>query len=290
MLKRLFPCLLAFSAVTLTVLAMAEPDAYAQQPDMQAARGHYMAGRKAMDEKRFGDAVKSYVSAYDITKDPSLFKQIADAYYADNKKDEAGVYYRRYLAEAKAAPDAEQVKARIAEIDAKPTEPVTDPDEQPLDPISEPVTDPIADPIADPGSMPPSFSEERGSWKRTAGWISVGVAAVLLTTGAVLGTSAMSREEDIDRLVDFRDPTSGLPKQYAGTIKEDYEDKVEEGDQLNSYASVAFIGAGVFAVAATVFFILNATSDEAAPTAAGTTSTSIFVGPNSAGIMTGWEF
>jgi hypothetical protein len=120
----------------------------------------------------------------------------------------------------------------------------------------------------DATSIPPTpstFVEEESRGWRTAAWVSVGLAAVAVTTGAVLATSAKAREEDVRRLLQSRDPSTGQPRAYTGSVKEDYDSKVDEGDKLNKYSLVAFIGAGAFAVAATVFFIVDAGSGRKAP-------------------------
>jgi tetratricopeptide (TPR) repeat protein len=276
-------------------LVLAAPAHADGKPDMAAAKAHYQAAKAAMTAKDYDTAVKEYIGAYEITKDPSLFKQIAIAYEDGGKNDEAVVYYRRYLAEYTKATDQADVKAKIDQLAPPPASEPTNPP----NPATEPVVDPLGNPGNEPadsnnlpppgGSNPPTFMDESPRWQKTAGWISVGIAAVMLTTGSVLGTSALSREQDLQRLTDFRDATTGEPKQFTGSVKSDYEDKVDEGKKLNTYATVAFIGAGVFAVSATVFFILDATAGKKAEKHA-SVRPSIYLGDRQAGIAAGWEF
>lgn len=104
---------------------------------------------------------------------------------------------------------------------------------------------------------PKSLEEDEPSWQRTAAWSSVGIAIALATTGAVLGLSAASREEDVDNLIEFRD-AEGQPAVYTGATRARYNDLISEGDRLESLAVVAFAASGAAAAAAALFFVLDA--------------------------------
>jgi hypothetical protein len=119
-------------------------------------------------------------------------------------------------------------------------------------------------------------------------WVSVGLAAAAATTGAVLVTSSMSREEDIQRLIDFREPATGLPRVFTGSVMEEYLDKRDQGKSLSQYGTIAFIGAGGFAGLAVLFFILDATRDVESSKPA-TTQITPSVGPDSFGLTVGWS-
>ncbi len=293
MFVRSLICAIAVVAVAL----VAAPAGAQEQPDFDAARRHYLAGKDAHGKADYERAINEYILAYDITKDPSLFKQIAVSYEASGKKTEAVVYYRRYLAEAKAGADADEVKAKVASLEGSAAPPAAAATTQPaavepsLDepPPLPPEPPPSATPAIEPMTVPsPSMMDQGGgSWQRTTGWVSVGLAAIALTTGSVLATSALSREEDLQRLIDFRDPVTMLPREYAGTVKEDYLDKRDEGEKLSKYATVAFIGAGAFTGAAILFFILDATRDTEEPAPAARILPSI--GPDSVGVTLGWS-
>jgi tetratricopeptide (TPR) repeat protein len=275
MLRRLVPWLLLW----MIALAGAHAHAQAKPADYEAAKQHYLAAKDAMGKKDYDGAVQEYLAAYEITKDPSLFKQVAQAYEQAGKKPEAVTYLRRYLTDAKNPPDADAVKKKIEELEpgaaSMPAE--TQPASQPAVPA--------------PETTPPNFLDEGPSWKRTAAWVSVGLAAVFLTTGSVLATSAQSRQQDLQRLIDFRDPSTGLPKVYTGTVAQDYQDKADEGEKLNTYALVAFIGAGVAVGAAAVLFVLDAKSGRKAPAAPERAATiTPYVAPGGAGVVAGWTF
>jgi hypothetical protein len=281
-------------------LLCASTAAWAQdKPDYEAARRHYLAGKEAQTKGDFEGAVRSFILAYDITKDPSLFKQIGTAYEGAGKRTEAMVYYRRYLAEAKPGPDVDDVKKRIAALDAAsaapppqppPPAPATQPPAEPepakLPPERPTVETPAIEPMPPVPPAPAMIDEPGGGWQRAAGWVSVGLAAVAVTTGAVLATSSASREEDIRRLIEFREPGTGLPSRYTGAVRDDYEDKDDEGKKLSRLSSYAFVGAGVLTGAAVVFFVLDATRDVEGPAVTFAPA----IGADGVSAVAGWEF
>ena len=282
----------------LCALASAAGRAGAQgAPDYDAARRHYMAAKEAQGKGDWEAAVRSYILAYDITKDPSLFKQIGQTYEAAGKTPEALVYYRRYLAEAGTAADAEEVRAKVAALGGPPPAaaapaptPATQPAADPEIPEGEPAklppelpAPPELDPVPDVPTPAALFEEPGGSWQRTAAWVTTGLAAVALTTGAVLATSSQGREDDLQRLIDTRDPISRLPLVYTGATRADYEDKVTEGKNLKNLSTIAFVAGGALTGTAIAFFILDATRP------AETVSIAPALTPGGAGIVVGWR-
>src|SRR5262249_459681 len=164
------------------------------------------------------------VQAYDLSKDPAMFKQIGAAYEQGGRGMEAAIYYRRYLNEVAKAPDADEIRKKIEKLDAPPAPPAPPapaPAPPPPPPHAKPPLPRAEPPVApEAPAIPPtptSFVEEESRSWRTAAWISVGLTAIAITTGAVLATSAQAREEDIQRLLDFRDPTTGQPHAYTGS-------------------------------------------------------------------------
>jgi hypothetical protein len=113
----------------------------------------------------------------------------------------------------------------------------------------------------------------------------------LLTTGAVLGLSASSREEDLENLIGFRN-ASGDPARFEGNTQSRYEDLIAEGEDYSTFATVAFIGAGVAAVVATGFFVLDARSGgDANETGASSRSLiPVVTSDGGLGLAAGWEF
>jgi tetratricopeptide (TPR) repeat protein len=252
----------------------ADPAPAAAKPDYEAARRHYQAAKAAEQAGRTDEAVREYTAAYDITKDAKILYSIARVYEAGGDNAKAVAFYRRYLLENPQAKDADMVKAHIAELERRPatatpppptptpTPPPTPttpppPGPPPAPPPDAPPTPPIEEDAPPVDGIEPTFLDEGPRWQRTAAWVSVGLAAVALTTGAVLAESASSRAEDMERLQQFRDPQTQLPAPYAGNVEAAYEDARSEGERLQTYSRAVFIGAGVFTVAAIVFFILD---------------------------------
>ncbi len=257
--------------------------ALAQSRDTEAAKRHYLLGKDALAKKDTDRAVREFVQAYDLSKDPTMFKQIGAAYEAGGRSMEAAIYYRRYLNEVAGATDADEIKKKIEKLDAPPQAQALPPAAAPTPPEAKAPAPPEATAIP---PTPASFIEEESHGWRTAAWVSVGITAIALTTGAVLATSAQAREEDVQRLLDFRDPTTGQPRAYTGSTKTDYDSKVDEGEKLNRYSLIAFIGAGACATAATIFFIVDASSGRKAPDKdKGKASIQPFIGPGTAGVV-----
>jgi tetratricopeptide (TPR) repeat protein len=278
--------------------------AYAQgKPDYAAARKHYMNAQQAEKAGDYDTAVSEYAAAYDITKDAKILYSVAKAYEGGGNKDAAVVYYRRYVNEAKDAKDRDDVKKHITELEGAPATPTPTP--TPPDKGNEVIAPTPPPPAGTPpgaGEEPevtipgqgigdaPALSDGGSRWQRTAGWASVGVAAVLFTTGAVLGVSANSRAEDIDRLETFRDP-QGNPTRYTGNVKADYENAQSDGKNLEKYSIVAFSVAGAAAVAAVIFFAIDPGAPESPEAVSqGHRYFVPVVSQDSVGVAAGWGF
>jgi tetratricopeptide (TPR) repeat protein len=281
------------------------PSAHAQsKPDYAAARKHYMNAQQAEKAGDYDTAVSEYAAAYDITKDAKILYSVAKAYEGGGNKDAAVVYYRRYVNEAKDAKDRDEVKKHITELEGAPTPPPTNPTPPPPDKGNQVIAPTPPAPTGPPPAggetdvvIPgqgigdaPALSDGGSRWQRTAGWASVGVAAVLFTTGAVLGVSANSRAEDIDRLETFRDH-QGNPTRYTGNVKADYENAQSDGKSLEKYSIVAFSVAGAAAVAAVIFFAI----DPGAPESPEAVSQSHryfvpVISQDAVGVAAGWGF
>ncbi len=308
-------------ALGLALLGVSRP-AHAQQPDYERARQAYKKAEAAFAKGEFAIAAREFGVAYEITKDPVLFYKIAEAQEKSGDCDTAMVYYGRYLREAK--PDDEYKKLTQAALKrcgggsaAKPdtsggsatgagsgtgTGAGTDTGTGTTATGGGTATDtgtgggasvtgggsPFGDDDAPP---PPHVTDDEGShWKRTTGWVAVGLTVGLATTGAVLGLSASSRQEDLKNLIDFRS-AQGDPATFEGSIKDKYDNLVDEGQKFDKLSKVAFAAAGGTAIIATVFFILDAKDTPKDETTAmrGHHVTPI-IGAGQVGLGVGWEF
>jgi len=264
------------------------------------AKRRYKAGEVAAQKGDWATAAKEYGVAYDITKDPILFYKIAVAHQQNDDCKSALVYYERYIEEAKPEKKFKQrAEGKIAECKTKLE---ADSSTGGAGDGSETGTDAGDGSAIDAGGGgtqvddgpdttlggggPPAFSDDEPSWKRTAAWASVGAVVTFATVGAVLGLSANSREEDIENLFD----TAGEPERYQGSIKDRYDDLIDEGEKLEKFSYIAFGAAGVAAGAATVFFLLDAGSGSPAERPPGTATIAPRVGPNQIGVAADWSF
>jgi hypothetical protein len=272
--------------------------AAADDGDKNKAREHFISATKAMDAGDYAFAAQQFAIAYEYTKDPVLFYRIGKANDLAGDCQTALVYYKRYMNEAN--PDEEFTKLTNDLIGAcnkklgiddgtGATGTGDDDDDGSGTGIMLPGDDDDAPPPDDP-VKPPSFTDEKPTWKRTAAWVSVGLTVAAVTTGAVLGLSASSREEDIENLISFRD-AQGNPASFDGNTKERYEELIDEGDRLNSLSVVAFGVAGGAAAAAIVFFILDSTSSSGEQqVASGNYITPVVTADGGLGVNAGWSF
>ena len=257
------------------------------------AKEHYQNATKAEKDGRFDDALVELQAALDVTKDPKLFFQLGRVHELSNHLDEAVIAYRRFLNEAKPSPGkAAEVEATIARLEAQRAAATPTPAELP--PPAEAATTETPAAEATPDSLDKLEADDdsgsSGPWMRTAGWVSVGAAAVLLTTGGLLAASASAREDDLNRLSTFRDPQTGQPSVYTGQVREQYEDAHSEGDSFKTYALITFIGAGVATAAAVTFFVLDARHEEAPHHTSQEARLIPAAGPQGGGLTLEWGF
>jgi hypothetical protein len=76
----------------------------------------YQKATRAFDIESYDEAIVAYKQTYELGGDPPMLFDIAQALRLSKHPDEAAVYYRRYLDRAPAAPNRDEVRARIAEL------------------------------------------------------------------------------------------------------------------------------------------------------------------------------
>ena len=76
----------------------------------------YQKATRAFDIESYDEAIVAYKQTYELGGDPPMLYDIAQALRLSKHPDEAAVYYRRYLDRAPAAPNRDEVRARIAEL------------------------------------------------------------------------------------------------------------------------------------------------------------------------------
>jgi hypothetical protein len=268
-------CALAF-AVGLPRVARAD--------DKTDAKQHYQDAEKAMADGKYDVAAEEYGAAYAIMKDPILFYKIGNANLLAGNCDAAVVYFKRYLAEKKPTDSSkEATEDKITQCEGGGSTGTTDTgtgttgttDTGAGDTGSgtgtgtgtgtgaEPDTGTGGGDVDTlPGSddqLAPSFIDQKASWKRSVGWISMGVTVIFGTAGAILAMSSDSREQDVKALDDFRDP-DGNPVPFEGNVSDRYETLVQEGERFNKLSEISFgVAGGALLIGATLL-ILDASS------------------------------
>lgn len=164
--------------LALALLVAARPAAHAETDAEVAARVEALAkeGRALYDDGDYAGAVKRYLEAYQLAPSAGALYNIAFVY--DKKLGEIGLainYYRRYVADPDAEPDAvaratrriEELKALQAQRAAKP--------------------------------------KPASSAQRVAGWVTLGAGGLLVAGGVTFGVLASDAESEFDASRDLEE-------------------------------------------------------------------------------------
>jgi len=263
-----------------------------------AAKAAYIAAKKAESEKDWKTAAKEYGQAYDISRDPILFYNIAFALKQDGNCEFAIIYFKRYLNDTSPEPDTrakteEQIKACKDKLGIK-----DEPKESDLPTDTETGTGTgTGTTTGGTGTGgTPSFGgngaalssdiDTETSTARKTAWVSLGLAAALAATGAAFAVSAHTREGEVERLIGFTDQNQ-QPIRFEGEVATRYNDKVDEGKNFDSMAKIAFGAAGAAAVVSLAFFIID---DSSKGSSGATASIAPTITRDGAGVSAGWEF
>jgi hypothetical protein len=227
------------------------------EPNYEEAKKHYDAGAQAMDEGRFDDAVSEFKASYDVSQDPVVFYKIASASEKSAERSlskaakqtacaEAGVYYARYIDEAKPEQKflelARAGQLRVQKLCFPETAPPAPDPNAPAPPGSEPAA---PAPVPATPAVQPSKNQDRA-------WLFVGGSLAFVTAGAVLAYSTKSSEQDIK---DLYVSNNGMPPVFTPETQERYDDLVAEGRRYQVLAWTSFAIAAGCAAGATIFFL-----------------------------------
>ena len=80
---------------------------------------------------------------------------------------------------------------------------------------------------------------------------------LLLGAAALFAAEAGSDEDDLNRLLSFRDPDTQAPPAYSA-IADQYEQAMADGPRHDRNAKIALVGSAVAAAVSATFFILDA--------------------------------
>jgi hypothetical protein len=277
---------IALAAGLATLVVIARPDAQpSPPPDFAHAKELYDAANAAMTAGDYGDAVRGYGAAYEITKDPVLFFKIGTANEKLARCDVALVYYARYVREAKPTPQyVDLTKERIAACGGDPAKLLGEPGSgsgsdagSGAGSASGSAAGSAAGSASGSASGSGSGSDTgsgsdagsgagsalgvgsgsgSGTDKHVRGsdtpWLLVGGALAFVTAGAVLAYSASSSEQDIRDLYIGLD---GMTPAFDAKTMARYNDLVDEGHRYQYLSWGAFGIAAGFGIAATILFV-----------------------------------
>jgi len=260
----------------LTAVGVGQPG-----PDFAHATELYNAAETAMTEQRYGDAIRDYAAAYEITKDPVLFYKLGSANERAGNCQAALTYYAGYLKEAKPT-DRFKVLTE-AHIRACGGDPAA---------LESAGSGAGSGAAAGSGSAAPAAGSDAGSGSAilppvtltrhgtNAAWLLVGGSIALVTVGGVLAYSAGSSEQDIKDL--YAGLGGRVPTWNAETQKR-YQDLVDEGHRYQHLSWAAFgVGIGLGAAAAYLFY--------RHPTTETTLHVAPAVSPHAAGVTARFRF
>jgi hypothetical protein len=251
-------------------LALASP-ARAPSADEQRL---YDEGLRALQAGDARAAEKAWKAGYAIARDPAFLVPIGEAQEKAGAPAEAADSYRRYLREAPDAADRADIEQRIARLapavlpgTAAPPAPAETPGE-----FGASHAPPSLAPPATPGSRAtaPAGDDERPRRpgrpaQEDSGWngynitavASTGAAVLLLGAAALFAAQASSDQDDINRLLTYRDQNTGAPLRYS-EVADQYERALADGPRHARNAKIAFVGSLVAAAVAATFFVLDA--------------------------------
>lgn len=232
-LARLFACALASLALASAPVSRAAADPPGGPPADPTARAEWLSSQAetAFAEKRFADAIRLYLDAWEASPAASILYNVAFIYDKRLNDPELAIdYYDRAARSADADDDLKgKARARIAALRAERAGDKPPPDKPPPD-------------KPPPDKRPPPEPAGGGS---VGPWVVAGSGGALLLGGAIMGLIASSTESD------FQDAESAADKRALQ-------------DQGRTEALVADIlmGTGIVAIGAgVVWMILDASSE-----------------------------
>jgi hypothetical protein len=237
----------------------------------------YDEGLRAFQAGDARGAQKAWKAGYAIARDPAFLVHIGEAEEKAGAPLEAADSYRRYLREAPDAADRADIEQRLARLASRvpaappivvPTAP--SPDETPGEFGASPARPSLVPPPAPAPSGAPAApigdaehpnqpTTEDSGWNRynITAVATASAAVLLLGTAALFAAQANSDESDVNRLVNYRDQTTGAPLEYS-TIAAQYEQATADGPRHDRYAKIALAASGVVAAVSVTFFVLDA--------------------------------
>jgi hypothetical protein len=275
-------------AALFVLLSGVPAHADAQPPDYAAAKRHFLSGKQRFDRHEYAEAAREFQAAYEITKDPVVLFNVAEALEKAGAVDEAVRAYEGYLAGIPQAQDREAVERKITDLKARKAPPPPPP--APSNPVPNPP--PLSGAAENP--VPPAGAggeEAPASRLRVLAWVGVGLTAALAVTAGMLALAAQSREDDISRLQHFVDPMTGQPLDFnTGDTAQRYRDLQDEGSTYSDLAIGFALASGAAAIGTAVLFIVDAQAPSSRAQAPSRLSFGAAALPGGAHVSLGWRF
>jgi tetratricopeptide (TPR) repeat protein len=166
---------------------------------------HYQRATRAYDLQKYTEAIDEYQKAYEISGDPPMLYNIAQAYRLADQPAEAARYYRRFLQRMPNARNREDVERKIADQEKlaeqrKKIEPVAPPPPPPPPTKPPPIVEvkpPPPETVKPPPPPPPPPPAEPSHARAVVGW-SLLVAGVI--ADGVAGYEAYRAKQKGDQL------------------------------------------------------------------------------------------
>jgi hypothetical protein len=251
-------------------LALASPT---RAPSPDEAR-LYDEGQRAFQAGDARAAEKAWKEGYAVAHDPAFLVHIGEAQEKAGAPGDAADSYRRYLREAPDAADRADIEQRLARLApaASPPEAAPANANAPAETPGEFGATPPAPSLVPPGppagaapargrdeETPKQPTKEESGWNRynITAVASTAVAIVALGVAGLFAAKSSSDSDDVNRLINYRNMTTGAPLQYS-TIADQYQRAMADGPRHERDAKIALVvSSGAAAVAAT-FFVLDA--------------------------------
>src|SRR6185369_18006747 len=174
-------------------------------------------------------AEKAWKAGYAIAHDPAFLVHIGEAQEKAGAPAEAADSYRRYLREAPDAVDRADIEQRLGRLApaAAPPGPAqaTPPEDRPGEFGEVPSSPAPASPSprAAPARSGGAAAPHRPTQQEDSGWnrynitavASAGVAVLALGVAALYAAQASSDEDDLNRVINFRNQDTGGPLRYS---------------------------------------------------------------------------
>lgn len=200
----------------------------ARADEIELARQHYAQGSKDFDLGLYDKAIQEYMAAYDAKPDPALLYNIAQAHKLAGHPMEAVRFYRTYLSRVPDAPYAEEVRAKVVELQKAIAQQqraqAMPPDQiQPLDSAQPAPSPPVVTPAAAPpvAEVATERDAHRGRARQVAGGVVAGIGLAALAAGIGLAVTAKQDSDQltaIDRQRGVFDPGKDSSGRTLGTV------------------------------------------------------------------------